>query len=38
MSVEAAKPDLTFVNLVHQSLRTDAARLLGSVAALGPDP
>ena len=37
MSVEAAKPDLTFVNLVHQSLRTDGARLLGSVAALGPD-
>jgi len=36
MSVEAAKPDLTFVNLVHQSLRTDGARLLGSVAALGP--
>lgn len=34
MSVEGAKPDLIFVNLIHQSLRIDGTRLLHSVAAL----
>ncbi|MDX6389894.1 MAG: hypothetical protein QOJ73_957 [Streptosporangiaceae bacterium] len=36
MSGGRAKPDLTFVTLIHQSLRTDAARLAAAVAALGP--
>ena len=36
MSAEAAKPDLTFVTLVHQSLRIDAARLASALAAAGP--
>jgi hypothetical protein len=31
-----AKPDLTLVNLIHQSLRADAARLAATVTALDP--
>jgi hemerythrin-like domain-containing protein len=31
-----SKPDLTFVNLIHQSLRADAARLAAAVTALDP--
>jgi len=34
MSVEGAKPDLILVNLIHQSLRIDATRLVDSVVAL----
>jgi len=30
------KPDLTLVNLIHQSLRADAQRLAGAVTALDP--
>jgi hypothetical protein len=33
----ASKPDLTFVILIHQSLRADAARLAATIAALSPD-
>jgi hypothetical protein len=33
----ASKPDLTFVILIHQSLRADAARLAANIAALNPD-
>jgi hemerythrin-like domain-containing protein len=42
MSLETAtgrapsKPDLTFVILIHQSLRADAARLAATIAALSP--
>jgi hypothetical protein len=31
-----SKPDLTVVNLIHQSLRADAARLAAALAELGP--
>lgn len=31
-----ARPDLTFVILIHQSLRADAARLATAIAELGP--
>ncbi len=33
----ASKPDMTFVILIHQSLRADAARLAATIAALSPD-
>jgi hypothetical protein len=33
----ASKPDLTFVILIHQSLRADAARLAATIAAPSPD-
>jgi hemerythrin-like domain-containing protein len=36
MSRAPSKPDLTFVTLIHQSLRADAARLAASIAELGP--
>jgi hypothetical protein len=36
MSGNRSKPDLTFVNLIHQSLRADAARLAATVTALDP--
>jgi hypothetical protein len=36
MSRASAKPDLTFVTLIHQSLRADAARLATAIAELGP--
>jgi hemerythrin-like domain-containing protein len=41
MSAETAtsqpsRPDLTFVNLIHQSLRIDAARLAAAVSVLAP--
>jgi len=36
MSRASAKPDLTFVTLIHQSLRADAARLATATAELGP--
>jgi hypothetical protein len=36
MSGGQAKPDLTFVNLIHQSLRIDAARMAATITALGP--
>jgi hemerythrin-like domain-containing protein len=36
MTRAAAKPDLTFVTLIHQSLRADAARLATATAELGP--
>jgi hemerythrin-like domain-containing protein len=35
MSRASAKPDLTFVTLIHQSLRADAARLATAIAELG---
>lgn len=31
-----SRPDLTFVSLIHQSLRADATRLAAAIAALGP--
>jgi hypothetical protein len=34
VSGDRSKPDLTFVNLIHQSLRDDAARLAATVTAL----
>ena len=36
MSRGPSKPDLTFVNLIHHSLRTDAARLAAAIAGLSP--
>jgi hemerythrin-like domain-containing protein len=33
---QESRPDLTFVNLIHQSLRIDAARLAATISALGP--
>ncbi|MGH3273577.1 MAG: hemerythrin domain-containing protein [Streptosporangiaceae bacterium] len=36
MSGNRSKPDLTLVNLIHQSLRADAARLAATVSALDP--
>ena len=36
MSRVPAKPDLTFVTLIHQSLRADAARLAATIAELVP--
>jgi iron-sulfur cluster repair protein YtfE (RIC family) len=36
VSPDGTKPDLTFVNLVHQSLKTDGARLVATVAGLEP--
>jgi hypothetical protein len=36
MSRARPKPDLTFVTLIHQSLRADAARLAATIAELGP--
>jgi hemerythrin-like domain-containing protein len=36
MSRAGSKPDLTFVTLIHQSLRADAARLAAALAELGP--
>ena len=30
-----SKPDLTFVTLIHQSLRAGAARLAAAIAKLG---
>jgi hypothetical protein len=33
MTRAAAKPDLTFVTLIHQSLRADAARLATATAS-----
>ena len=36
MSRAPSKPDLTFVTLIHQSLRADAARLAAALAELGP--
>jgi iron-sulfur cluster repair protein YtfE (RIC family) len=36
MSRAWPKPDLTFVTLIHQSLRADAARLAATNAELGP--
>jgi Hemerythrin HHE cation binding domain len=36
VSPDRGKPDLTFVNLVHQALRVDGARLVATVAALEP--
>lgn len=36
MSRAPSKPDLTFVTLIHQSLRADAARLAAAIAELGP--
>jgi hemerythrin-like domain-containing protein len=39
VSPDRSKPDLTFVNLTHQALRADGARLAATVAALQPrDP
>jgi hemerythrin-like domain-containing protein len=35
MSRAMSKPDLTFVTLIHQSLRADAARLAATIVALG---
>jgi hemerythrin-like domain-containing protein len=37
VSTDRARPDLIFVNLIHQALRVDGARLLATVAALPPD-
>ena len=37
MSTDRAKPDLTFVRLIHQALRVDGARLLVTVASLERD-
>lgn len=36
MSTVGAAPDLTFVSLIHQSLRADGPRLVSTVAALQP--
>ena len=36
MSRAPSKPDLTFVTLIHQSLRADSARLAATIAELGP--
>jgi hemerythrin-like domain-containing protein len=36
MNRASAKPDLTIVTLIHQSLRADAARLATATAELGP--
>jgi len=36
MSRATSKPDLTFVILIHQSLREDAAKLTATIAALHP--
>jgi hemerythrin-like domain-containing protein len=36
MSRAPSKPDLTFVTLIHHSLRADAARLAAALAGLGP--
>ncbi|HEX6521421.1 MAG TPA: hemerythrin domain-containing protein [Streptosporangiaceae bacterium] len=36
MSRNQAKPDLTLVTLIHQSLRADAARLAAAIEALDP--
>jgi hemerythrin-like domain-containing protein len=33
---QQSRPDLTFVNLIHQSLRIDAARLAAAISALDP--
>ena len=32
----SSRPDLTFVTVIHQALRTDAARLATAIAAVGP--
>ncbi len=37
MSTDRAQPDLIFVELIHQALRVDGARLLATVAALERD-
>ena len=37
MSTERAEPNLIFVELIHQALRVDSARLKLTVAALAPD-
>ena len=34
MSTDGATPDLIFVNLIHQALRVDGARLLVTIEAL----
>lgn len=36
MNSNRSKPDLTFVNLIHQALRADAARLGATVSTLDP--
>lgn len=36
MTGNRTKPDLTLVTLIHQSLRTDAARLAAAIGALDP--
>ncbi len=36
MATDKTKPDLTFVNLTHQALRADGARLVVTIAALEP--
>jgi hemerythrin-like domain-containing protein len=36
MTGNQSKPDLTFVTLIHQALRADAARLAATVTALDP--
>jgi hemerythrin-like domain-containing protein len=36
VSPDRSKPDLTFVNLTHQALRADGARLVATVTALEP--
>lgn len=36
MTASRSKPDLTLVNLIHQALRADAARLAAAVSALDP--
>jgi hemerythrin-like domain-containing protein len=37
LSTDRAMPDLIFVNLIHQALRVDGARLLVTIEALEPD-
>jgi hypothetical protein len=35
---QRSRPDLTFVTVIHQALRTDAGRLAAAIAAVGPTP
>ncbi len=37
MSADQRKPDLTFVDLIHQALRVDGARLAAAIADLDTD-
>jgi hypothetical protein len=37
MGTQQTTPDLTFVRLIHQALRIDAARLVATVDALRPE-